>query len=79
MTENLIEIMRKWCQDRSTAPRLVFVSGAGDKNFCVGGDLTKVYNAFVNEQDSNVSSAVLLRTFFFRWYLAESAMCDTLQ
>jgi enoyl-CoA hydratase/carnithine racemase len=69
MINLLIDKLYYWHSHPLEAPRVAVISGTGEKAFCAGGDIKRLYDASVGKEKEEVKSE-----FFAREYLADYAL-----
>lgn len=48
MCEIMLGKLKQWYKDLSQAPRVVLMTGTGEKAFCAGGDIVSLYKAYID-------------------------------
>ena len=66
MVDGLHEMLVHW---QGKDPRVVLISGAGEKAFCAGGDIVSIYKGLDGSGDPETP-----RSFFAREYIVDNGL-----
>ena len=65
----VLNLRKIWDQKKSEIPKIVIMTGAGEKAFCAGGDVKSLYLAKVNEGNDK-----FVKDFFRYEYLLDYSL-----
>lgn len=70
MCHKMLGMLKNWHKEPSQAPRVLLMTGTGEKAFCAGGDIVSLYKAHVDTtKDQSVK-----RSFFEYEYLLDYSL-----
>ncbi len=69
MVHMMLAKVKEWDEKPDKAPRIVMITGTGEKAFCAGGDIKSIYDSGTGKTDPNIKSE-----FFATEYLLDYAL-----
>ena len=54
MIHKMLKKVKEWHEFPEKAPKVVMISGVGDKAFCAGGDIKSIYYSAIGESDPRI-------------------------
>ena len=54
MFQIMLRKLEFWNQKSDSTPRIIIITGNGDKAFCAGGDVVTLYNSRIGKADPSI-------------------------